>query len=101
MKCNAVISPICESKMSTQQSATEVYCCGVRGREMWEPSVASSESSSELAVPRREDRSDGGWFALVYVSARVRSHIRIVASVEPVAMILSSICRQRTEATLD
>ena len=34
----------------------------------------------------------------VYVSARVRSHIRIVASVEPVATILSSICRQRTEA---
>jgi hypothetical protein len=34
----------------------------------------------------------------VYVSALVKSHIRIVASVEPVATILSSIWRQRTEA---
>jgi hypothetical protein len=35
----------------------------------------------------------------VYVSARVKSHIRMVASVDPVATILSSICRQRTEAS--
>ena len=36
----------------------------------------------------------------VYVSARVKSHIRIVASVEPVATMLSSICRHRTDADI-
>ena len=44
MKCNAVISPMWESKTSTQQSAVEMYCCGVPGRDRCDPSVASSES---------------------------------------------------------
>ena len=60
MKCSAVISPICESKISTQQSATEVYCGGgVRGREIWDPSVASSESESP-GLWMREEITDGG-----------------------------------------
>lgn len=61
-----------------------------------EPSVASSESEVPLGFMRVEITE--GVMGEVYVSARVRSHIRIVASVEPVATILSSICRQRTEA---
>jgi hypothetical protein len=43
-----------ESKTSTQQSATEVYCWGVWGRE-WDPSVASSESESEFLEWIRDD----------------------------------------------
>jgi hypothetical protein len=41
-----------------------------------------------------------GCVGLEYVSARVKSHIRIVASVEPVAIMLSSICRHLTEARI-
>lgn len=84
--------------MSTQQSATEVYCWGVWGREVWEPSVASSESELPPLGFMRVEITEGV-MGEVYVSARVKSHIRIVASVEPVATILSSIWRQRTEAT--
>lgn len=47
---------------------------------------------------REEITEEAGWVGLEYVSVRVRSHIRIVASVEPVATMLSSICKQRTEA---
>ena len=48
----------------------------------------------------REDMTEVvGCVELAYVSARVKSHIRIVASLEPVATILSSICRHLTEAT--
>ena len=68
----------------------------MRGRETWEPSVASSESEVPFGFMRVEIME--GVAGEVYVSARVKSHIRIVASVEPVATMLSSIWRHRTDA---